>query len=430
MLLLALCCVLAFPAAGTASVMFEDGDYVRIGYSTLTPPIWRVKNLPEPWADARFFVGPQVSTAGVFNSTIGNSWLNSDIRSYLNGTYLSLHFNSEELLTGVLTPYGSEPVITAPEVPDDAVAEWGLEWAISQHVDELEITTGSSFDTEGVGDSLVWLPSVNEILALYNGSLVPCDDPLYFSPRLEYSLGSMGGYWTRSPDEDDISKVWVINFDGSFSSTSAYTPSILARPVISADQTVMLYKRGIGSEFSPYEICYPWQIDSTSISASAAGNLITLSFPEAVVNNGAWPRADAWEITDDIGASYIVIGATNRNNSLVLTVYPAIAPNAKMNVKYTQRYDDEAQGLNNTGGAILRSSMPYFALAALTLEFEAGDSGLGAGNSNFDSISPDITNINVNSSYSGCDSGLGIGALLLLFVTPIVLKYVKKDLKC
>jgi hypothetical protein len=315
------------------------------------------------------------------------------------------HFSGDELSTGVLTPYGSEPVVIAPEIPVATA---------------IDIPARPPFDTEGAGDSLVWVASVNEILALYNGSLVPWDNPSYYSPRLEFSLGSMGGCWTRSPDDSDISKVWIINTDGSFSSVSASTPSIWARPVISADHTVMLYKRGTGSEYSPYEICYPWQVASASISASAAGNLITLNFTEAVVNNGVWPRADAWEIVDSIGTTYFVTGTTNRDGSLVLTVYPALVPNAKVTVKYAQRYDDETQGLNNTRGAILRSSMPYFALAELALEVDVGDLDSGGDDSDPDSNS-NTTVIHVTSS-SGCDTGLGIGALLLLCVFPVILR--------
>jgi hypothetical protein len=88
-----------FPVAAWSSVSFTDGEYVKLGYSTTTPPVWEVKELPG--ATKNLLIGASLSAGGSYGDT--NDWFSSNVRRYLN-TYLTAHFSSDELATGVLTP--------------------------------------------------------------------------------------------------------------------------------------------------------------------------------------------------------------------------------------------------------------------------------------------------------------------------------------
>jgi hypothetical protein len=151
--------------------------------------------------------------------------------------------------------------------------------------------------------------------------------------------------------------IWTINTDGSFVKDSVTASPSYVCPVVSPDASVMLYKRGWGTQSDPYGVCYRWDI-SPAVSVKAGTNTITLTFPEAVSNNGVWPGAEAWKITDDLGTTYSVTGTSGAGigKNVTLTVFPALRKIAALTLEYAQTFDDASQGLNNTKGAILRNS--------------------------------------------------------------------------
>jgi hypothetical protein len=141
----------------------------------------------------------------------------------------------------------------------------------------------------------------------------------------------------------------------------------------------MLYKRGAGTQAEPYSVCYRWNA-VPALSARAGDNLVVLSFPDEVVNNGKWPEAKAWTLTDSRGTRYSVTGASAANRLVTLTVFPALAENAELTVEYTQEFDDISQGLNDAKGAILRAADPQnpflrFGLPGITLKTLIGAGG-------------------------------------------------------
>jgi hypothetical protein len=134
----------------------------------------------------------------------------------------------------------------------------------------------------------------------------------------------------------------------------------------------MLYKRGKGTQAEPYSVCYRWNV-VPAISARAGDNIVTLSFPGEITNNGSWPEAKAWRLTDSRGTNYSVTGLSAVGNRVTLTVFPVLAENVELTVEYTQGFDDVSQGLNNTKGAILWATAPpnsflRFGLPGMTLK--------------------------------------------------------------
>jgi hypothetical protein len=260
---------------------------VKLGYATPTPQAWEAKALPG--AGGRFFFIGQSLQAGSYGNT--SAWETSGVRQYLNGTFLAASFSPDELAAGVLAPYGGNPLYDIT-VPDKAYAARS---SMSLPADVL-------IPPSSAGDSLVWIPDVQEIQAIFNGKPdLPWDESAGYPARTPYATG--GPYRTRSSDPSDPAVIWTVNTNGSFSRESVLASPSYIRPVISPDASAMLYKRGTGTQVDPYAVVYRWNVTS-AVSASAGGNAIILTFPNAVKNNGLWPASNAWRITDDIGTSY------------------------------------------------------------------------------------------------------------------------------
>jgi hypothetical protein len=365
-----------FPSVSWSSVSFTGGDRVKLGYSTTTPPVWEVKELPG--ATKNLFLGASLSAGGSYGDT--NDWMTSNVRRYLNTSYLPANFSPDELATGVLTPYGNTPVYDAV-VPD-----------MDQYFDTMK-KSGSNFKPKGIvgnvtippssaGESLVWILDVQEVQALYNGAAnLPWNDAAKNAARIPYAVD--GPYRTRSAHSENPLEIWSINSNGSFfRSLVSASPSIV-RPVVSPDVSVMLYKRGTGTQTDPYDVTYRWDVIP---AISVGANTITLRFPQGISNNGVWPGPEAWKIFDENGTTYTVTGTSGMGEKMTLTVLPAIPQNAQntaLTLKYFQQFDDASQGLNNTKGAVLRASNPpslHFGLVDMTLEIEiAGDDDGGDG---------------------------------------------------
>jgi hypothetical protein len=354
-----------FPSSALAKVTFADGQYVKLGYSA-APPVWEAKALPGAGTGNFLFLGAPLSTGGGYGDT--NVWADSGIRRYFNETYLPTRFPAEELATGILTPYGDAPIynVVVHGAGYSSLAATPDQGAV------IEIPPSSA------GDSLVWILDVQEIQSIYNGNpALPWNDAAGNTARLICASG--GPYRTRSSDPNDPSLIWTIGSDGGFVRDSVMAPAVV-RPVVSPDLSVMLYKRGAGTQAEPCGVCYRWNALPT-VTADANGNTITLTFPAPVTNNGNWPGPEAWRITDSRGTSYSVTGTSGTNNRVTLTIFPAVAANATLTVKYTQIFDDAAQGLNNTKGAILKTANAqtpslHFGLPDITLEASTdGDDG-------------------------------------------------------
>ena len=354
--LLALALLLLAPAAGSAGVTFSDEEHVSLGSAVPSAPVWEARALPGA-AGRIIFLGQPLSLNGGYGNT--SAWNDSNVRQYLNGTFLTAAFSAEELAVGVLTPYGGSPVYDVT-VPDKAYAARSTARAVSLPSDVL-------IPPSYAGDSLVWILDVQEIQAVFNGkSDLPWDDAAGYPARTAYAAG--GPYLTRSSDPSDPAVIWTINQNGGFSMEPVSAGPSRVRPVISPDASAMLYKRGSGTEGDPYNAVYRWNV-SPSVSASADDNAIILTFPSAVKNNGLWPAPVAWRITDDVGTTYSVTGTSSSGNRVTLTVFPALRGGAALTVGYRQRFDDDSQGLNNTKGAILRDSgtLTPFGLSDVTL---------------------------------------------------------------
>jgi hypothetical protein len=366
--------VALFPAASWASVSFTSGEYVKLGYSTVIPPVWEVKELSG--ATKNLLLGAPLSTSGGYGDT--SDWLTSNVREYLNNTYLTAHFSADELATKVLTPYGNTPLydVTVPEMT------YG-EMTSNAVAPNMAILPSSA------GDSLVWILDVQEIQAIYNG--IPdlaWNDAANKAARLAYAAS--GPYRTRGVDSTDPANIWSIDTDGGFFRNPVTAVPTVVRPVVSPDVSVMLYKRGTGTQTDPYNVTYHWNVIPTA-SIGVNANTMTLQFPEGISNNGAWPGPDAWKIFDGNGTSYTVTGVSGIENRMTLTVFPSIPKNAKnsnLTLEYSQQYDDPSQGLNNTKGAILRASRLCFAAPHLLLSVSNdanGDDGPGEDENDSDS---------------------------------------------
>jgi hypothetical protein len=362
-LALVILCVFSTAASALGKVSFPDGQYVKLGYTTAASPVWEAKSLPGK--AVTMFLGAPLSTGGAYGDT--NVWENSRVNRYLSETYLTEYFSQEELATGVLTPYGDIPIYS---VVVHGTGYSSLAAAPDQG-------TGVEIPPSSAGDSLVWILDVQEVQSIYNGNpALPWDDAAGNIARLVYASG--GPFRTRSLDPNNPSLIWTIGSDGSFSREPVSAPAVV-RPVVSPDASVMLYKRGAGTQTNPYSVCYRWNVVPV-VTADAKGSTITLAFPETVANNGAWPGSEAWRITDSRGTSYTVTGISGMSNKVTLTVYPAIAEGVTLTLRYAQAFDDASQGLNNTKGAILKtpdSQTPFlgFGLPDITLEASTGGDG-------------------------------------------------------
>lgn len=332
-----------FFTSSAGAVTFNDGQYVKLGYATATPPVWNVKTLPG--TSHLFFIGEPVSTGGGFGTK--NAWSASGVAQYLNGAYLTATFSLGELAAGVLSVYGSSPVCNV-SVSDTAGTK--------------------TIAPSAAGDSLVWIPDAQEIQAVYNGDAATFfDDAAKYTARTVFSAG--GPYWTRSPVAEAPSKAWAINADGSFSEEAVTSP-IFVRPVVSADISKMLFKTGIGTLPSPYEVTYRWSIIPT---VTVSGDTVTLKFPEPIsAFRFMWPETTAFTVLDDGGTTYAVESVTAGNDRIALKISPAVTAGKNVTIRYSQRFDDELSGLNNTRGAILRASDTRFAYSCATLSAVAG----------------------------------------------------------
>ena len=321
---------------------FTDGQYLKLGYATGTPPVWNVKTIPG--TGQNLFIGvPVATTSGKFGST--GAWVGSDVAQYLNGAYLISNFTADEILAGVLSLYGNNPLFNVP-VSNTAAT--------------------STISPSSAGDSAIFILDVQEIQALYNGAAnTVYDDASKYAARVNYASG--GPFWTRSPVTGDMSKVWRVNADGSFTEEAVATAPIGVRPVVSADVSKMLFKTGLGTQAAPYEVYYRW---NTTPNVTVSGDTVTLQFPEGITNfSGVWPGADAFTVLDDGGTAYTVgsVASGTDNNKITLKVTPSVASGKSVTVEYSQRFDDAVQGLNNTKGAILKASNVHFALPCIVL---------------------------------------------------------------
>jgi hypothetical protein len=226
------------PSAAWSSVSFTDGEYVKLGYTTATPPVWEVKELPG--AMKNLFLGASLAAGGGYGDT--NDWLTSNVRRHLNANYLTAHFSPDELATGVLTPYGNTPIydVTVPEMTYSVLAKK------SGNSGKIEMTpkamsVNATIPPSSAGDSLIWILDVQEIQAIFN--LVPdlpWNDTAGYPARTLYAAG--GPYRTRSADLLDPLLIWTLNTDGSFSREPVSAAPSYVRPVVSPDTSVMLYK--------------------------------------------------------------------------------------------------------------------------------------------------------------------------------------------
>jgi hypothetical protein len=357
--------------AASADVSFSDNQHVKLGYATVTPPVWEVKALPAIGTEQGkiLFLGSALLTGDSYGST--SEWNASNVRQFLNETFLTTHFSKDELEAGVLTPYGNNPIynVVVSETPH---AE------MTSNVLAPNVTIPPS----SAGDSLVWILDVQEMQGIFNDlPNLPWNDTTGYPARLAYASG--GPYRTRSVDPLDQLLIWTLNPDGSFSRDPISASPSYVRPVVSPDVSVMLYKRGAGTQSDPFSVCYRWNT-SPVVSGTVNSNTITLTFPEAVKNNGQWPGAEAWKITDDLGTTYSVTGTSATDNNVTLTVFPVLRKDVALTLEYVQRFDDGAQGLNNTKGAILKNSgMPLlFGLSDVTLTASVEDESEDGGGDN------------------------------------------------
>ena len=391
------------PAEG--SVSFADGQYVKLGYTANTPLMWETKILNGAGGGDRIlFLGSSVFTGGSYGDT--NVWNSSNVKRYLNETYLAAHFPPDELATGVLIPYGNSPIFDV-DVPEQDVA------ALSTR------SAGEVIPPSSAEDSLIWIPDVQEIQAIYNGTPdIPWNDSAGYPQRLPFSAG--GPYVTRSLDPNDPSVVWSIDLDGSFFKDDVDLQATV-RPAVLPDSSVMLYKRGAGTQAEPYNVCYRWNV-IPGVSARVGEKNITLSFAEPVANNGVWPGAEAWDITDSLGTKYSVTGTTGTQDKLTLSVdasFPESIENEILTLQYVQRFDDPGHGLNDTKGAILKAvnsqnPLLHFGLPGITLETSVDGKGEGNGDCTCDPNSgaclcdnEDRCKCDPNAGSCFCDTGNG-----------------------
>ena len=283
---LGLICFSAFPSEASYSVAFADGQYVKLGYAADSPLVWEAKILTGTGnGEKTIFLGSPVFTGNTYGKT--SAWEDSNVKQYLNEMYIGSHFPLDELTTGVLLPYGDSPFY-------DVV----VPGAVLVPQPSSNSQPPASIPPSSAGDALIWILDVQEIQATFNGAPdIPWNDPTGYMQRLPYCFG--GPYRTRSLDSDDPSVLWSVNSDGSFSREPVASPASV-RPVVLPDSSVMLYKRGAGTQAEPYEVCYHWNV-IPGVSVRAGGNTITLSFPEAVADNNALPGPKEWNITDGSG---------------------------------------------------------------------------------------------------------------------------------
>jgi hypothetical protein len=173
--------VAVFPAAAWSSVSFTDGEYVKLGYSTATPPVWEVKELPG--ATENLFLGASLSAGGGYGDT--NDWLASNVRRYLNTAYLTAHFSPDELATGVLTPYGDAPIY------DVVVPDTGGGFNISSLKSRMKSAAAApdpsvlAIPPSSAGDSLIWILNVQELQEIFNQNpALPWNDATGHAARL------------------------------------------------------------------------------------------------------------------------------------------------------------------------------------------------------------------------------------------------------
>jgi hypothetical protein len=234
-----------FPSAPLAGVSYTDGQHVKLGYATGTPPMWEAKVLPGTEAGRVWFLGSSVSTGDGYGST--SEWPNSNVRRYLHETYLTTHFSPDELATGVLTPYGDSPLYDVV-VPDATFTVPATKTKAAVATNPDVTATGVTIPPSSAGGSLIWILDVQEIQAIYNNMPnLPWDDATGYAARLSYAAG--GPYRARSVDPGNPSVIWILNADGSFSRDSVAVPA-LVRPVVSPDASVMLYNGSSSNEFS------------------------------------------------------------------------------------------------------------------------------------------------------------------------------------